>query len=58
MKRALIYNLFSHTLSYVGLAIGIVAGSQDQLSTYIFGLAAGMFLYVALVSMVSVKEGQ
>ena len=37
---------------YIGLAIGIYIGQQGDVRFWIFAIAAGMFLYVALVDMV------
>lgn len=53
MKQALFYNFLSATTCYVGLIVGILLGEFTQNSTYIFALAAGMFLYISLVDMVS-----
>lgn len=53
MKQAVAYNFLSATTCYLGLVLGIVLGEFTQNSTAIFALAAGMFLYIALVDMVS-----
>ncbi|XP_042890094.1 metal cation symporter ZIP14-like isoform X2 [Penaeus japonicus] len=52
MKQAVAYNFLSATTCYLGLVLGIVLGEFTQNSTAIFALAAGMFLYIALVDMV------
>lgn len=51
MKQALLYNFLSACTCYIGLIVGIILG-EIEASTYIFGFAAGMFLYIALVDMV------
>lgn len=51
MRQALLYNLLSACTCYLGLALGILLG-EIEASVYIFGLAAGMFLYISLVDMV------
>lgn len=53
MKQAVAYNFLSATTCYLGLILGVVLGEFTQNSTAIFALAAGMFLYIALVDMVS-----
>ncbi|XP_027231135.2 metal cation symporter ZIP14 [Penaeus vannamei] len=52
MRQAVAYNFLSATTCYLGLILGIVLGEFTQNSTAIFALAAGMFLYIALVDMV------
>ena len=51
MKQALIYNFLSACTCYVGLVFGIMLG-EIEASSYIFGFAAGMFMYISLVDMV------
>eukprot|EP00095_Tigriopus_kingsejongensis_P002521 maker-scaffold838_size90379-snap-gene-0.10 protein:Tk02521 transcript:maker-scaffold838_size90379-snap-gene-0.10-mRNA-1 annotation:"zinc transporter zip14" len=52
MKQALSYNFLSACTCYLGLVIGICLGELHIGNEYIFGLAGGMFLYIALVDMV------
>ena len=52
VKMALLANLFSALSCYIGLAIGIYVGQEADVRFWIFAVAAGMFLYVALVDMV------
>ena len=52
VKMALIANLLSAMSCYIGLVIGILVGQQADIRFWIFAVAAGMFLYVALVDMV------
>ncbi|XP_069694535.1 metal cation symporter ZIP14-like isoform X2 [Periplaneta americana] len=51
MKQALVYNFLSACTCYLGLVLGIILG-EIEASTYIFGFAAGMFMYISLVDMV------
>lgn len=52
VRQALIYNCLSSVLCLLGMLVGIAVGNIDSASTWIFALAAGMFLYIALVDMV------
>ncbi|KAJ1525718.1 hypothetical protein ONE63_008928 [Megalurothrips usitatus] len=51
IRQALLYNFLSACTCYLGLVVGIVLG-EFEASTYIFGFAGGMFLYISLVDMV------
>ena len=53
MRQALMYNFLSATTCYAGLVLGILLGEFTQDATPIFALAAGMFLYISCVDMVS-----
>ena len=53
VKMALLANFFSACSCYLGLVIGIVIGQQSDVRLWIFAIAGGMFIYVALVDMVS-----
>lgn len=54
VKQAIAYNLLSALMAYVGMVIGTAVGQYTHDLTYwIFAVTAGMFLYVALVDMVS-----
>lgn len=55
IRQALFFNFISACCCYVGLAFGIVAGSHFS-ANWIFALAGGMFLYIALADMV--RAGQ
>ncbi|XP_075063227.1 metal cation symporter ZIP14 isoform X2 [Mixophyes fleayi] len=50
IPQALFFNFLSACCCYLGLAFGIVAASHFS-SNWIFGLAGGMFLYIALADM-------
>ncbi|XP_007888365.1 zinc transporter ZIP10 isoform X2 [Callorhinchus milii] len=52
VKQAIVYNVLSALLAYVGVVIGIAVGQYTHnLTQWIFAITAGMFLYVALVDM-------
>ncbi|XP_078381145.1 metal cation symporter ZIP14-like [Oculina patagonica] len=51
VKMALFANLMSAMSCYIGLVIGILIGQHADVRFWIFAIAAGMFLYVALVDM-------
>lgn len=54
VKQAIVYNLLSALMAYVGMLIGTAVGQYTQnVTSWIFAITAGMFLYVALVDMVS-----
>ncbi|XP_041442948.1 metal cation symporter ZIP14 isoform X1 [Xenopus laevis] len=50
ISQALFFNFLSACCCYLGLAFGILAGSHFS-SSWIFALAGGMFLYIALSDM-------
>uniref|UniRef100_A0A1I7Z374 DUF4199 domain-containing protein n=1 Tax=Steinernema glaseri TaxID=37863 RepID=A0A1I7Z374_9BILA len=53
-KQALGYNLLSAATCYVGFVFGVAIGDLDPTyASFIFALAAGMFLYISLCSMLS-----
>ena len=52
-KMALFLNFISALSAFAGLAVGIAVSTQMEAREWIFAIAAGMFLYVALVDMVS-----
>lgn len=51
IKQAIVYNLVSAVLAYVGLALGIVAGTGELGRHIILSITAGLFLYISLVDM-------
>jgi len=53
-KQAVFYNILSSVLGFLGMCAGILLGDTKAASGWIFAAAAGMFLYIALVDMVSV----
>lgn len=54
IQQALFFNFISACCCYLGLAFGILAGSHFS-ANWIFALAGGMFLYIALADMVNPK---
>ena len=52
-KQAIVANFLSACTCYVGMVIGTVLGSTTQIVKWIYAIAAGMFLYISLVDMVS-----
>lgn len=58
VKQAIVYNLLSALMAYVGMMIGAAVGQYtENVTNWIFAITAGMFLYVALVDMVSGPQG-
>ena len=51
VKQALIYNITSAFLAYLGLIVGILAGEYAFGRHLILSITAGLFLYVSLVDM-------
>lgn len=51
IRQALGYNFLSACTCYFGMAIGIILGDVTDGASYISALAAGVFLYIALVDM-------
>ncbi|NP_001001591.1 zinc transporter ZIP6 [Danio rerio] len=53
VRQAMLYNLLSALMGYLGMIIGILIGHYaENVATWIFALTAGLFMYVALVDMV------
>lgn len=53
VKQAIVYNLLSALMAYFGMLIGTAVGQYaHNVTSWIFAVTAGMFLYVALVDMV------
>ncbi|XP_038053148.1 metal cation symporter ZIP14-like [Patiria miniata] len=50
-RKALCFNFLSACMAFVGLCIGIPLAANEEAREWIFAVAAGMFLYVALVDM-------
>ena len=56
IKQAMLANFLSACSSFLGLVIGILIGQQTaEGNQWIFAVMGGMFLYIALVDMVSVS---
>ncbi|XP_051990306.1 zinc transporter ZIP6-like isoform X1 [Xyrauchen texanus] len=53
VRQAILYNLLSALMGYLGMIIGILIGHYaENVAMWIFALTAGLFMYVALVDMV------
>ncbi|XP_036418299.1 zinc transporter ZIP6 isoform X2 [Colossoma macropomum] len=53
VKQAILYNLLSALMGYLGMITGILIGHYaENVAMWIFALTAGLFMYVALVDMV------
>ncbi|XP_076837801.1 zinc transporter ZIP6 [Brachyhypopomus gauderio] len=53
VKQAILYNLLSALMGYLGMVTGILIGHYaENVAMWIFALTAGLFLYVSLVDMV------
>jgi len=54
IKQAFMCNLLSAALQLIGVILGVSMGAgMDSACEWLFAFAAGIFLYVALVDMVS-----
>ncbi|OQV21774.1 putative Zinc transporter ZIP10 [Hypsibius exemplaris] len=52
VKLAVFYNMVSSVISFIGMIIGVILGqSHNETGLWIFALAAGGFLYIALVDL-------
>ncbi|XP_072274950.1 zinc transporter ZIP10 [Pyxicephalus adspersus] len=52
VKQAIVYNVLSAMMAYIGMFIGTAVGQYaNNITLWIFAITAGMFLYVALVDM-------
>ncbi|KAG8432715.1 hypothetical protein GDO86_017093 [Hymenochirus boettgeri] len=52
VNQAIVYNLLSAMMAYIGMLIGTAVGQYaNNITLWIFAVTAGMFLYVALVDM-------
>lgn len=52
VRQAILYNVLSAMMAYLGMAMGILIGHYaENVSMWIFALTAGLFMYVALVDM-------
>ncbi|KAG9333784.1 hypothetical protein JZ751_010126 [Albula glossodonta] len=52
VKQAILYNVLSAAMAYLGMVTGILIGHYaENISMWIFALTAGLFMYVALVDM-------
>jgi zinc transporter 10 len=52
-KQAIFYNLLSSVLCLFGMISGVLLGNTPAMTSWVFAAAAGIFIYIALVDMVS-----
>ena len=52
-KMAMGFNFLSACSCYLGLVIGLLLGYATSAVKWIYSIAGGMFIYIALVDMVS-----
>ncbi|KAM4556132.1 zinc transporter ZIP6 isoform 1-T4 [Fundulus diaphanus] len=53
VRQAILYNVLSAMMAYLGMVTGILIGHYaENICMWIFALTAGLFMYVALVDMV------
>ena len=57
MKQAVGFNFLSACTCYVGFVAGEIIGETTSGTSWVLLLTAGMFLYIALVDMVSAVRG-
>lgn len=55
-KAAMGFNFLSACSCYLGLVIGLLLGYTTSAVKWIYATAGGMFIYIALVDMVSSVE--
>ena len=53
IKRAVLFNIVSSILCYIGVVIGLFIGSIEIFSQFSFLFIAGTFIYISLVDIVS-----
>ena len=57
VKVAVFYNLLSSIFAFLGLLVGLLLGTQGDFSSWLLSGTVGVFLYVALVSMLTELKG-
>lgn len=53
VRVAVFYNCISSVFAFIGLIVGLLLGSQGNFSGWLLSSTVGVFLYVALVSMLT-----
>lgn len=48
LRRALIFNFASSMTNYLGIVVGFMIADSGLIRSWIYGIAAGMFLYISL----------
>ncbi len=57
-KYAILVAALTYVASFIGCFAGVALGKELDIVEWIFGATAGMFLYIALVELVSVSLQQ
>ncbi len=52
-RRALFWNFISATTAFLGFFVGAAVSTNENARQWIFTVTIGMFLYIALVDLVS-----
>jgi zinc transporter ZupT len=52
-KTAVLFNIVSSIFAVLGMVVGLLLGSSGQFSSWLLASTVGVFVYVALVSMMS-----
>ncbi|RNA23420.1 zinc transporter foi-like, partial [Brachionus plicatilis] len=52
MRKALLFNILSSILCFIGALIGLLLGSIEQFSNWSFLFIAGSFIYISLVDLI------
>jgi zinc transporter ZupT len=52
VKQALVYNIVSSVLCFIGMVGGLLLGNIEAAHGWIYALTAGIFIYISLVDMV------
>jgi zinc transporter ZupT len=53
-RNAILFNIISSVLCYLGAVCGLIIGSMDNLSNWSFLFIAGTFIYISLVDLVNI----
>ena len=53
MKKAVLFNVISSVLCFVGVIVGLFIGGIEALNQWSFLFIAGTFIYISLVDIVS-----
>ena len=51
-RKAMLLSFLSNLVGFTGLYTGLLLGSESVFQRWIFAATAGMFLYIAFVSLV------
>ncbi len=54
LKKVALLQIMSAAVAFIGLYIGIAVAQTEGVREWIFAVAAGMFLYVALTDVVCI----